>query len=150
MTPGDWILFAVVGALATNHVLIRLPGWQDRAWMFWLVQLMNLVAAGFLVGVGLPGFSGNLAVVNYVMALLFIVRAVQNNNRWGKRARAHAGVEDADARKEAIREALRRGESKADAGRSDAARGDAERRVEIERGAPESSDAASVRDGDDT
>lgn len=111
MTPGDWILFAIVGALATNHVLIRLPGWADRAWLFWIVQLMNLAAAGFLVGVGLPGFSGNLAVVNYVMALLFIVRAVQNNNRWGKRKRAQVQEQDTDARKDAIRAALRRGES---------------------------------------
>lgn len=111
MTPGDWILFAVVGALATNHVLIRLPGWQGRAWLFWLVQLMNLVAAGYLVGVGLPGFTGNLGVVNYVMALLFVVRAVQNNNRWGKRGRAATDAAAGDARKEAIREALRKGEA---------------------------------------
>lgn len=112
MTPGDWILFVVVGALASNHLLLRL------SWMFWPVQLMNLAAAGYLVGVGLPGFSGNLTVVNYVMALLFIVRAVQNNNRWGKRRgrRANAADGDAEARKEAIREALRRGESQRESG----------------------------------
>lgn len=114
MTVGDWILFAVVGALATNHVLIRLPGWQQRAWLFWLVQLMNLAAAGFLLAVGLPGFSGNLVVVNYVMALLFIVRAVQNNNRWGKRNKGPQQAADADAKKAAIREALRRGEAAPD------------------------------------
>ena len=115
MTPGDWILFAVVGTLATNHVLIRLPGWEQRAWLFWLVQLMNLGASGYLLAAGLPGFTDNLTVVNYVLALLFIVRTVQNNNRWGKRARGAAGGADDDSRKAAIREALRRGEAAANA-----------------------------------
>jgi hypothetical protein len=124
MTPGDWILFVVVGALASNHLLLRL------SWMFWPVQLMNLAAAGYLVGVGLPGFSGNLTVVNYVMALLFIVRAVQNNNRWGKRKgrRATAADGDAEARKEAIREALRRGESQRESGMEGAPSAGADRR----------------------
>lgn len=124
MNVGDWILFAVVGTLATNHVLIRLPGWEQRAWLFWLVQLMNLAAAVFLLAVGLPGFSGNLAVVNYVMALLFIVRAVQNNNRWGKRDRGGPKAVDADAKKEAIREALRRGEATVDSAPNDPAPND--------------------------
>lgn len=115
MTPGDWILFAVVGTLATNHVLIRLPGWEQRAWLFWLVQLMNLGASAYLLAAGLPGFTDNLTVVNYVLALLFIVRTVQNNNRWGKRDRGAAGGSDDDARKAAIREALRRGEAAASA-----------------------------------
>ena len=111
MNPGDWIFFAIVGTLATNHVLIRLPGWEQRSWLFWLVQLMNLSASGFLLAVGLPGFSGNLAVVNYVLALMFIVRAVQNNNRWGARDRGSADGTAEDAGKEAIRDALRRGEA---------------------------------------
>lgn len=114
MTPGDWILFAVVSVLATNHVLIRLPGWQKRAWLFWLVQLLNLSAAGFLLVEGLPGFSGTLSVVNYVLALLFVVRAVQNNNRWGRRGKDGLRSDEADSRKAAIRAALRRGEAAPD------------------------------------
>ncbi|MEC7949305.1 MAG: hypothetical protein VX265_17185 [Myxococcota bacterium] len=111
MTPGDWILFAVVSVLATNHVLIRLPGWQQRAWLFWLVQLLNMSAAGVLLLEGLPGFSGNLSVVNYVLALLFVVRAVQNNNRWGRRGQDGRQSDEADERKAAILAALRRGEA---------------------------------------
>lgn len=112
MTIADWILFLVVGTLATNHILVRLPGWQDRAWLFWLVQAANVAAAGYLVGWGLPGFDGDLAMVNYVIALLFVIRAVQNNNRWGtaRAARRDPDASDKAAKKAAIAAALARGQ----------------------------------------
>jgi hypothetical protein len=113
MTPGDWILFAVVGALATNHLLVRLPNWETRAWMFWLVQLSNLCVVVYVLAIGLPGFDGSLRVVNWVFGLLFVIRMVQNNNRWGKtRLARRKTVSDADdAKKTALTNALRRGEA---------------------------------------
>ena len=60
-----------------------------------------------MLAVGLPGFEGNLAVFNWVVGLLFIVRAVQNNGRWSEaRKQARAGTEDDEARAR-IRAALR-------------------------------------------
>ena len=108
MTPGDWLFFAVVAALGTNHVILRLPGWEQRPLLFWLVQGLNLGAAVFLLTAGLPGFDGDLQVVNYVIALLFVIRTVQNNNRWGKRAARRAESTDA-SRRDAISAALKRG-----------------------------------------
>lgn len=112
MTPGDALLFVVVAALATNHVISRVPDWALRAWLFWPLQLANLVSISFLVGWGIPGLEGNIAVFNYVLALLFIMRSIQNNKQWGearRQARKKAARQD-DAERQRVLDALRRGE----------------------------------------
>ena len=110
MNVGDWVFFAVVATLATNHVLVRLPGWERRAWLFWLVQALNVGCASWVLAVGLPGFDGNLAVVNWVVGLIFLVRAVQNNGRWSKARREAAAPPPDDDTKARIRAALQAGE----------------------------------------
>jgi hypothetical protein len=112
VTAGDALLFVVVAALATNHVISRVPDWALKAWLFWPVQLANLVSISFLVGWGIPGLEGNIAVFNYVLALLFIMRTIQNNKQWGearRKARKQQARHD-DAQRERVLQALRRGE----------------------------------------
>ncbi len=111
MNLDDALFFLVAGMLGTNHLLVRLPGWEDRVWLFWGVQALNVGATSYLLAWGLPGFTGNLRVVNYVFALLFLIRAVQNNGRWGEVRRRRQTDPDVEARKEQIREALQRGEA---------------------------------------
>ena len=110
MTLADSVFFTVVITLATNHVLVRLPGWEQRTVLFWFVQLLNVACASWLLAYGLPGFDGNLAIMNWVIGLIFIVRAVQNNGRWSEARRSRLSeTEDDDARAR-IRAALRAGD----------------------------------------
>jgi len=111
MTLADWVFFAVVATLATNHVLVRLPGWERRTLLFWLVQAMNVGCASWVLAYGLPGFTGNLEVVNWVVGLIFLVRAVQNNGRWTKARRALKEGGSDDEEKARIRAALQAGEA---------------------------------------
>jgi hypothetical protein len=110
MTLADWVFFAVVATLATNHVLVRLPGWERRTLLFWLVQAMNVACASWLFAEGLPDFDGNLSVVNWVVGLIFLVRAVQNNGRWTEARRASRTRVPEDDAKAQIRAALQAGE----------------------------------------
>jgi hypothetical protein len=111
MTLADWVFFAVVATLATNHVLVRLPGWEGRHVLFWFVQLLNIACASWVLAFGLPGFDGNLTIVNWVVGLIFMVRAVQNNGRWSAaRQRSGSDTEEDDARAK-IRAALRAGDT---------------------------------------
>ncbi|MBO85395.1 MAG: hypothetical protein CL927_08555 [Deltaproteobacteria bacterium] len=107
MTISDWVFFAVVAVLATNHVLVRLPGWERRTALFWCVQALNIACASWMLAVGLPDFEGNLAVFNWVVGLLFIVRAVQNNGRWSEARQQARSVTEDDETKARIRAALR-------------------------------------------
>lgn len=111
MTLGDAILFAIVGVIAGNHVVVRLPGWHRRLWLFWLMQGLNLGIIVFLLVEGIPTLEGPLVVFNYVFALLMMLRIVQNNTRLTA-ARAAAADEASSASKdkaEALRQALERG-----------------------------------------
>lgn len=112
MEPGDAVLLAVVAVLASNHVLVRLPGWQRRPVVFWLAQLANLAAAVFVMAVGIPGLHGDLTIFNWVFGLLFVVRIVQNNQRYSaaRREAREADAQDDDARRAAILAALEAGE----------------------------------------
>lgn len=108
---GDAVLFVVVMALAGNHFLLRLPGALLKPWLFWPVQVSNIAFAAYLFNWGIPGLDGNLAIFNYVVAMLFVFRAVQNNSRWGRaRREARTGdVQADDEKKSRIAAALRKG-----------------------------------------
>ncbi len=110
MITADWVFFAVVVTLATNHVLVRLPGWERRTVLFWGVQLLNIACASWLLAFGLPGFDGNLTIVNWVVGLLFMVRTVQNNGRWSEARRSRRSAGDEDETRARIRAALRAGD----------------------------------------
>ena len=109
MNIGDWIFFGIVATLAVNHLIVRLPGWERRVVLFGIVQALNIGCASWVMSVGLPGFDEQLAVVNWVVGLLFIVRAVQNNSRWTKARKAARQTDPMEDRKAEIRAALERG-----------------------------------------
>ena len=112
MTQSDVILFAAVGVLASNHALLRLPGWFERRWLFWLVQALNLGAACYLITLGIPEFRETLVVANWMFGLLFIFHIVSNNRRLQRAMSAgkRSSAADEAARKEQIRAALQAGE----------------------------------------
>ena len=112
MDTGDAVLLGLVAVLAANHVVVRLPGWERRGWIFWLIQIANLASTVYLVGVGIPGLTGDIRIFNYVLALLFTFRTVQNNRRWGDARRNHraGGATAAAAKRASIEAALRAGD----------------------------------------
>ncbi len=120
MESGDAILFGVVAALAANSVLFLWPGWDRRRALFYGVQLVNLTVATFLMALGVPSLEGSLAIFNWVLAGLFIVRILTNNKRYNDALRKRRGAQSAatEHKKTALAAALRRGESasRADSG----------------------------------
>ena len=108
LSVGDLILFAVLGIFGANHLVLRLPGWQGRAWAFWLLQGLNMGVVCFLILRGIPILLGPVAIFNYILALLLVMHTVQNNNRWGnRRVGEETNLEEKKAR---LREALKKGE----------------------------------------
>ena len=81
MSSSDMVLFAVIALMGINHLTLRLPGWNKRLWLFWLTQLCNLGMACYLIWSGIPDFKGDLSIVNYMIALLFIYHILVNNRR---------------------------------------------------------------------
>ena len=112
MTQSDLILFAAVAVLAGNHAVLRIPGWVERVWMFWSIQLLNLGAACYLIAVGIPEFRGTMTVANWMLGLLFIFHAVSNNRRLQRAMKAgrRRSAADEEAHHARIRAALKAGE----------------------------------------
>ena len=102
-----------VKMLESNGVIAHYAARLDRRrlGLFLLVQALNIGCASWVLAVGMPGFEGQLAVVNWVVGLLFIIRAVQNNSRWSKARRESKHADPMEDRKAQIRAALERGES---------------------------------------
>ena len=107
LNSGDVVLFSAVVLLASNHVVVRIPGWDRFRLPFWILQACNLAAAIWLMVVGIPGVEGNLRVFNWVIGLLLVFRIIVNNNRLVNAIRQRReDAQDADKR-EAIRAAIR-------------------------------------------
>jgi len=109
---GTAILLGVVALLAINRFLLALSGWHERRAVFWGVQVLNLLAACFMVVYGIPDLPGMLKYANWLVALIFIFHIVQNNSRLvSARAEARkAGSEANEQERERLRAALRAGE----------------------------------------
>lgn len=111
MTQSDLILFAAVAVLAGNHAVLRVPGWVERVWLFWSVQLLNLGAACYLIAVGIPEFRGTMTIANWMLGLLFIFHTVSNNRRLQRAIKGRRrSAADEDEQRARIRAALKAGE----------------------------------------
>ncbi len=115
MTLTDALLFWVVGLVGVHQLVTRLPSWPGPAPLFWAVQLANLTTVGMLLTIGLPTFTGNLRIFNFVFAALLTFHTVSNNNVWGaeRRRRRKEATTVEDEQKAAILAALDAGEKKA-------------------------------------
>lgn len=105
----DTVMFAAIGALAINYMLLRLPGWHQRPVLFWLVQLVNLLAGFWLFAFGIPDLRESADIGNKMFGLLFFFHIVSNNRRLQRRRREQRAEQrgDDDAQRERIRSALR-------------------------------------------
>lgn len=112
MDLGTGILLGAFALLAVNRLLLMMPGWERRTAVFWLLQLVNLAAACFMIVHGVPELRGLAIYANWVIALLFMFHIVQNNSRWSaaRKALAAGSAEARQAERTRVAEALRRGE----------------------------------------
>ena len=111
MTPTDIVLLSAVCLMVFNNVLLRLPGWEHRRWLFWPLQLLNVAAGSYLISFGIPGFEGKLKYASWMIGLLFFWHTVSNNNRLLAARRTAEAEEDDEtkSKRAAIEAALKRG-----------------------------------------
>ncbi len=72
------VLLGVVGLLAFNQLLMRIAEMWSTRWLFYSVQLVNLIVGTAICALGLPGFE-DMRVVSWFIGLMFFWRVVQNN-----------------------------------------------------------------------
>jgi hypothetical protein len=114
MTFTELALPLVVGAMAANQFVMRVAALRGSPWAFWPMQLLNLLVGSGLLWFGLPGF-GNLPVVPMILSLFFFFRVVLNNNQrqaWLLEENQRQASGDLASRREAILDALRKGEAR--------------------------------------
>lgn len=111
MDLGTGVLLGVASLLAVNRFLLSLPGWSRRKGLFWAVQLLNLLAACFMILHGIPGLQGYLRYANHLIGLVFVFHVVQNNSRLVSARAEERGArrQQDEARREAVQAALRAG-----------------------------------------
>lgn len=112
----DNALLIVIGAMATNHLVMRVHALRGSPWVFWPLQFANLAVGTGLILLGIPGFE-ELPVVSWLIALLFFFRVVQNNGMrqaWLLDKAYTKEHGDEKAVKEAFLQALRKGEEQQD------------------------------------
>ena len=105
------LILAVTAILGMNHMVFRLPGWEHRRFVFWGVQLLNLLVIIALLAIGIPGFAGASKAINWVLGLLLILHVVTNNGRLVAALADTEATENAEteAKREQIKAALSRG-----------------------------------------
>ena len=75
----DLIFMLLIAIIALNQFLIRSKLWLSIPALFWLIQACNIGLGSWVIVYGLPGFVGELAVINWLVGPLFLYHAVQNN-----------------------------------------------------------------------
>ena len=111
MDIGTTLILVVTALLGINHMVFRLPGWENRTALFWCVQFTNLTAVILLLTLGIPGFSGATHAINWVLGLLFVLHIVTNNGRLvaAKTGATEAADSALNEKRDQIKAALHRG-----------------------------------------
>jgi hypothetical protein len=92
MDPSTLSLFAVVAVLAVNQLVLRVPALWGRDVVFYGWCVLVLGAGTWVMGVGLPGWSG-LPVVSLVLGLFLfahVAQATRLRTRWVRESRSSA------------------------------------------------------------
>lgn len=99
------IFLVAVAVIAANQGVLRVATLRRNPWVFWGLQLLNLVIACWVLLFGLPGFEHTIGRwVGVVMGLLLIFRIVQNNMLRQRYLRREVEEEREEERKERARE----------------------------------------------
>ena len=96
------VLLALIGMLGLNQALMRIGSLEKRPYVFWPLQIMDLVVGCGVLLVGLPGFD-HAPAIRWVVGLLFIMHVAQNlkirSDRQNRERRAEIDAMKAAERK---------------------------------------------------
>ncbi len=100
----------LIALLAVNRLVLTLAGYGTWRWLFWSIQLLNLLGACGLIVWGLPGMPPGLRLLDFFIALLFCWHIVENNARRVKHLRGDQAQQDEStkSRRDALKAGLRR------------------------------------------
>ena len=90
----DLIFMLMIAIIALNQFLIRSKLWLTIPALFWVIQACNIGLGSWVLVYGLPGFIGDLAVINWLVGPLFLYHAVQNNLHFQRAQRELRRAED--------------------------------------------------------
>ena len=82
MSDTDLIFMILIVILAINQFVIRTKQWEHREWLFWFLQLSSVLYGSWVLIWGIPGFTGQLNVINWLVGLLFYYHAARNYLRF--------------------------------------------------------------------
>ena len=82
MSETDLIFLCLMGILGVNQFVVRTKQWETRMWLFWSLQLSSVLFGSWVLLWGIPGFSGELNVINWLVGLLFFYHAARNYLRF--------------------------------------------------------------------
>jgi type VI protein secretion system component VasK len=98
----------IVAIIAANQAVLRVAALRRTPWIFWTLQALNLAIACWFLLAGVPGFD-DWPLVSWILALLLILRIIQNNlirTRYLRQAREEEIREAKKAEARRISEAL--------------------------------------------
>ena len=77
MSDTDLIFMVLIILLAVNQFVIRTKQWEQREWLFWFLQISSVLYGSWVLIWGIPGFTGELNVINWLVGLLFYYHAAR-------------------------------------------------------------------------
>ena len=78
MSEADISFFSMIVLIAVNQFIIRSPIWHKRLWIFWATQLLNSLFGSYAILIGLPGLTGTISIINWIIGLLFFYHIARN------------------------------------------------------------------------
>lgn len=78
----DLIFMILIALLAMNQFVIRTKQWESNLGIFWFLQLSSVLFGSWVLIWGIPGFEGQLNVINWLVGLLFYYHAARNYLRF--------------------------------------------------------------------
>ncbi|MED5374185.1 MAG: hypothetical protein VX899_24420 [Myxococcota bacterium] len=104
MDPDILVMGAFGALLGSNYLVFAGQNWHRRLWLFWTVQVLNLLAACFFVLWGAPGFRVQWPIANYLFAAMLIARSLLNGRRL--QANYREALEDEAEGREQVRQSI--------------------------------------------
>ena len=110
------VLLGVVGVIAANQVVARLPWAARTPWVFWPVAFIDLGVAVAVLVLGLPGFE-HVPAVSLVVGLMLLMHLAHGLQRRSALLRDDAQAAAREASRErsrALQQALEAAEGPSD------------------------------------
>ncbi len=82
MDTSTLVILCAAGLLGINRLIFVGERWWERRWRFIGIQALNVLGASYMVLWGVPGFTGQTKIANYLLAGLIVFHALSNTRRY--------------------------------------------------------------------